>query len=105
MHSITSPQAQLPTIQPVDEAVRYAMPRFHGLAGGNYYNDTSNHSGDWCALKAIGGDAVFTAIKTNIQSLPNNLTITEDDVLFCRVESFTLASGAVIAYNTNIANF
>lgn len=105
MPAIPSPQAQLPTKQPVDDAVRYAMPRFHGLAGGEYYDDTDNHPGDWCALKAIGGDAVFSALKTNIQDLPNTLTITEDDVLFCRVESFTLASGAVIAYKTNTSNF
>lgn len=71
-----------------------------GEQGGLYVNDTSAHTGNFVALKAApGADAVFSAITSNITSLPSNYTIAENDWLLARVTGFTLASGAVIAYN------
>lgn len=71
----------------------------HGLNGGTYYNDTSPHTGKWYALVAVGGNATMSAITSNITSLPAAHVITQDTSLDAKVTAFTLASGAVIAYD------
>lgn len=72
-----------------------------GEAGGEYYSDTTAHTGEWDTLLAVGGDATFSAITSNITNLPSNHTITQNIPFHAKVTAFTLASGNVIAYQAS----
>ena len=69
-----------------------------GGDGGLYNANTTAQTGKWFCIYCIA-DCAFSALASNITSLPNNLALTAGQAIYGTFTGFTLASGSVIAYN------
>lgn len=70
-----------------------------GQGGFNTYADTSLHSGNWVAFKAVHGDAVIaSSVSATGDNLPTSMTLSEGDVVYGDFTAVTLASGKILAY-------
>ncbi len=70
-----------------------------GQGGFNTYTDTSLHSGNWVAFKAVHGDAVIaSSVSATGDNLPASMTLSEGDVVYGDFTAITLSSGKVLAY-------
>ena len=70
-----------------------------GQGGFNTYTDTSLHSGNWVAFKAVQADAVIaSSVSATGDNLPATMTLSEGDVVYGDFTAVTLASGKILAY-------
>lgn len=72
-----------------------------GPNGFEVIGDTDTHTGNWYALKALGGDVVFNAVAgRGITGSLAGKTLSDGDVLFNPLgfTSIDLTSGTLIAY-------
>lgn len=72
--------------------------RSFGDYGGTYYNDTSAHTGDFCAIQVIESCEITTLGNLALTSVE----ISSGTIIYGNFTSLTLASGAVIAYNGGV---
>lgn len=72
-----------------------------GVAGCKYETGTTAVTGDFCAIQILN-DAVFSLLTNTIGTgdAITSLTIPAGLTLFGKFSAFTLASGAVCAYNS-----
>lgn len=74
-----------------------------GLNGGEYINDTAAHTGDFFCIVATE-DTVLASVTSNIDNIADlctgqdATTLSANTVIYGRITSVTLTSGAVIAY-------
>jgi fructose-1,6-bisphosphatase len=54
-------------------------------------------TGSWFAIQALE-DTTFSAVSSDITSLPNGLVLAAGTIIYGNFTAFTLASGKVIAY-------
>lgn len=69
-----------------------------GEYGGDYYADTSAHTGNWQGLYAVA-DAVVSSVTCNITNFPSAVTISAGSYIPGVFTAITLTSGKVIMYN------
>ena len=81
----------------LDEFQRNAF----GAGGFDLVNDTSDTSGTFIAIKAVGGSAEFNSItQTNKAQITTNFTLSDGDyIVGSFITQFQLVSGTVLAYN------
>ncbi len=69
-----------------------------GEYGGLYVSGTGANSGNWIEIQVIT-DTIFSAVTSNITSLPTAVTFSAGTRINGVFSAFTLTSGSVIAYN------
>jgi len=73
-----------------------------GYAGGTYFSDTSNHTGNWSVIEAVG-DTTFTTLTGNLTN-GASISLADGRRLYGQFTVVRLSAGAVIAYNDPVAN-
>ena len=69
-----------------------------GLGGWDYISDTSEHTGDWVAIQAIGGEATIDTLEATNRDSLSSVKLTQDATIVGPIYSIKLSSGAVLAY-------
>lgn len=70
-----------------------------GKYGFSYFNDTSAHTGPYCAIQACEATIVGSMSGEGISI--TNMTLAAGQLLMGEINSLTLTSGSVVAYNAS----
>jgi hypothetical protein len=70
-----------------------------GKYGFDYYNDTSAHTGPFCAIQAC--EATIVASMSGEGISITNMTLAAGQLLMGQINSVTLTSGSIVAYNSS----
>ena len=70
-----------------------------GKYGFDYYNDTSAHAGPFCAIQAC--EATIVASMSGQDISITNMTLAAGQLLMGQIDSVTLTSGSIVAYNSS----
>ena len=84
--------------RPTNDLIRAAI----GEHGGAYVADTAAHAGDWFAIQVVTA-ATFDVLTGNLTGA-TGVAFPAGTILFGVFTTFTLSSGAVIAYRWKPAN-
>ena len=83
-------------------AVKEAGNLQFGQVGFSVFSDTSAHTGEFYAIKAVNGNAVVNTAVTPLGDDLSAITILEGDIIYGNFTSITLTSGKVLAYKYGV---
>jgi hypothetical protein len=87
--------------------VKQAEFQQNTFGGGGFVlvDDTTDTSGTFIAIQAVGGDAEFNSVtQTNEAQITDNFTLSDGGIIYGNfITQFQLASGAVLAYRAQEA--